>query len=171
MPKEYILLCVLIIMLVIVVTLYIIIRKIEKYRTTKYIELISKYEEYLRNLHSDNSLIEYYEKYSSSVNFSLKSKGEVDLITNVELKKHYHFSTDKIFYVINDSMGDKLNIIEKDGKKYIKLDDTTKKLMILISFYQGSHVISKYNIVKDLNQYQLVLDESEVDLNEDKKDN
>ena len=166
--KEIILLVILIVTLIILVTVFITLRKIEKYKASCMDILVPKNEDYYRSLEVEQgNLIRYYEENASFIEFKFKSKGDFDEISSLQLKKHYTFFKNKIFYLINGVLSEKLDVIEIDNQKYIKLNDKIKSLQILVSYGNHTNLLVKYKVIKENESFRLEVDNKEVSLNDE----
>lgn len=163
MSKEIIMIIIISIILVLLIVTLLIIKRIEKYRKNVYLEMIKKYEEFFANLSLiDNKYLPYYETHSANIDFKINSKGDIDELINLKIKKHYSFYKDRLLYFFNDSLSCKPNIIGINNKPYYELNEKIKKLNILATFENGTHILAKYFVIKDENGLKLILDESEV---------
>lgn len=160
---------VLIIILLILILVALILRKIEKYRQEKMKEVLNSTIEYFKNMKVfENQYLECVSLYASNIDFDIKSKGETDSISQVKLKKMYRFFYDRPLYIFNDNLGFKVKKICFENKDYFILDNKIKTLQIYASFLNNEHLVAKYKIKKEDQNYILELDDSEVEINEEK---
>ncbi len=163
MSKEIVMIIIISGILVLLVIALLIIKKIEKYRKKIYLDMIKNYEEFFRNLSLvDNKYLPYYETHSANIDFKINSKGDIDELINLKIKKHYKFYHDRLLYFFNDSLSCKPNIVGRDNKPFFELNEKIKKINILATFENGTHILAKYFVIKYDNGLKLILDESEV---------
>lgn len=168
--KDLWLIIFLVALVIVLLITIIIIRKTNEYKNLKYKELVEKTELYYASLSLiEDNLFPYYTFHACDVEINLKSKGEYDELSQVEIKKHYGFFKDRILYVLNDNLKNKPEIIGKNKQKYILIDEKISSIKILVSFAKNDHLIIKYKINKIGDKYEIVLEESEVNVDEKKK--
>ena len=166
--KEIVLLVILLLSLALLVSVFIVIRKIENYRSTKMNEVLNAYKEYYLNLKvKDHKLVPYHEENGSVVEFKFKSKGEVDPVTNVSLNKHYVYFKELIYYMGNDKLGYDFDFETIDNQKYIILNDKIKTIQVLTTFGNKETLLIKYKVIKNEDSYSLEIDNEEVKLDEE----
>lgn len=167
MEKELIYFLILGVLVIILIIALVVIKKIDKYRKSKYQELVKKTELYFQNLSlKDNKYLEYVEKHGATIDFTLSSKGDVDLLSQVEVKNHYRFFLDKVLYIFNDQLKLKPQIEKIDNKEYFIIDGDIKRISVLASFEGKSHILVNYLVKENEDGYYLVIDESKVDVDE-----
>ena len=160
----------LVVFIIILIITIIIIRKTNEYKNVKYKELVEKTEQYYLNLSlKDGYLFPYHIFHACDVELNFKSKGEKDPLSQVNIKKNYGFFKDRILYVINDNLKNKLEIIEKEDQKFIKISNAIKQIKILVSFARNDHLIITYKVNKINDKFEIVIEESEVNIDEKKK--
>lgn len=158
--KEVLILSVifLIVSIVVLVTVSILIKRNKNYRNHIISELEKNSYLYYQELKLlDNEYFPFFAEHASGIISSYKSKGEIDCLSNVSLKKHYKFVKDKIIYIVNNNLHYPLEIVIINERKYIKLSRDIKTIELLVSFEKPSHFLAKYAVKYVNNSFKLEL--------------
>ncbi len=150
---------ILIVVLFITIFFTIIVKKKTAYAKSKTVELDNESYNYYLNLKlKDDLYFPYFETHASGVRYKYNSKGNKDILSGVEVNKHYSFYDDNIIYIINNKMKYDLDIVTIDERKYIKLNDKIKTIELLVSFETPSHFLAKFKVNRiDKDKYSFEL--------------
>lgn len=167
--NEWWLLIALLVILLILTIIFIILRKSEIYIRKTMEEVVEKSKNYFQELQVyQDRYLEYIEFNGSNIDYALKKENDFDPLSKVVLKKHYKFFKDKILYYFNDNLSIKVETIKENGKNYFILNDKLKTLGVYVSFRGNNHIVVKYKINYVGSKFFLEIDNSEVDVNEEK---
>ncbi len=164
---------ILIVVLIFAILFSIIVKKKTAYAKSKTIELDNKSYDYYSNLKlKDDLYFPYFETHASGVRYKFSSQGNKDVLSDVEVKKHFSFYDDNIIYIINNKMKYDLDIVTIDERKYIKLNDKIKTIEILVSFETPSHFLAKFKVNKlDKDKYSIELNVNKEDSEDESRRN
>lgn len=148
--------------LVLLIIVFAYTKKDAKYRKIKIDELELESVNFYKDLKlKDDIYFPYYKEHCSGLIPSIKSKGDIDLLSKVEVKKGYKYNKDKIIYIINDSLHYDNKVVEIDNQEYIEINKDIKTIQVLISFEKPSHFIAKYRVESLNDGYKVELIEEE----------
>ena len=161
--REIVLLTLLIVAFVLLVIAFLKIRKIERYRETKLDELVTLNKAYFENIElKDGIYLPYFEENASFIDYAFKSKGDKDLISGLELPKHYRFFRNKVFYLFDDVLKNSKEVETLENKTYLKLSKSVEKIGIMLCFGTKSNYIVTYEVQENKGEFKLKLLSSEV---------